>query len=432
MELEGGQKMMDKLIDSTWFIRITALALTLLIFFTVKSETSTGNKTTTTSDSQTEVIHDIPVKVLYDNKNLIVSGVPETVDVSIKGPYALVFKAKTIKDYQVYLDLSKATIGKHKVKFKYKGFDKLKVQIEPSTADVSIEEKVSRTFKVEPDFNESQLSSTYFVKSMHANPNEVTVTGAKSVVNRIAYVKAVLSGQFSATESFTKEAEVKVLDRDMNKLNVSVKPSTVPVKVDIGEYNKEVPISLKVKGSPKNNMKVKSLQSEVNYITLFGSKTDLEKINIFTVDVDVSKLKSSGNVVVNLSKPTGVTKLSVNKLKVHVSLDDSITTNKLKDENTIEQGETSNTTTITLESVSVKIRNLDTKQYTIDGNTDHYVSVVITGDRQKIANIRKSDIQLYINASNVTEGVNTLKVMGSSPSGTTWKATPGTIKLNVK
>ena len=53
---------MDKLIDSPWFVRITALALTLLIFFTVKSETSTENNTTTTSDRQSEIIHDVPVK----------------------------------------------------------------------------------------------------------------------------------------------------------------------------------------------------------------------------------------------------------------------------------------------------------------------------------------------------------------------------------
>lgn len=191
---------MDKLIDSPWFVRITALALTLLIFFTVKSETSTDNNTTTTSDRQSEIIHDVPVKVLYDNENLIVSGVPQTVDVSIEGPYALVLSKKAIKDYQVYLDLSKATIGKHKVKFKYKGFsDKLKVRVEPATVNVSIEEKVTRTFKVDPEFNESQLTSNYFIKSMYANPNEVTVTGAKSVVDSIVYVKAMLSGQFSAT-----------------------------------------------------------------------------------------------------------------------------------------------------------------------------------------------------------------------------------------
>ncbi len=422
---------MDKLIDSPWFLRITALALTLLIFFTVKSETSENN-TTTTSDRQAEVIHDIPVEVHYDNENLIVSGVPKTVDVSIRGPLAVVLRTKAFKDYHVYLDLSKATIGQHKVKFEYKGFsDKLKVQILPAIADISIEEKVTRTFKVDPDFNESQLSPNYFLKAIAATPNEVTVTGAKNVVDSIAYVKAMLSGESGVTESFTRDAPVKVLDRDMNKLDVLISPATVPVKVDIGEYNKEVPISLNAQGSPKDNLKVKSLKAETSHVTLFGPKSELDKISSLPVDVDVSNLKKSDDVIVNLSKPSGVTRLSTNQFKVHVTLEEStIPTNKQEDKGNQKNKETSSITSTTIENIKVSIRNLDTDHYTID-DPNHYVSLTITGDEQKIANMNASDFQLYVDASDVVEGTNTLEVQGDSPSDITWKAMPSSIKLNI-
>ncbi len=422
---------MDKLIDSPWFLRITALALTLLIFFTVKSETSENN-TTTTSDRQAEVIHDIPVEVHYDNENLIVSGVPKTVDVSIRGPLAVVLRTKAFKDYHVYLDLSKATIGQHKVKFEYKGFsDKLKVQILPAIADISIEEKVTRAFKVDPDFNESQLSPNYFLKAIAATPNEVTVTGSKNVVDSIAYVKAMLSGESGVTESFTRDAPVKVLDRDMNKLDVLISPATVPVKVDIGEYNKEVPISLNAQGSPKDNLNVKSLKAETSHVTLFGPKSELDKISSLPVDVDVSNLKKSDDVIVNLSKPSGVTRLSTNQFKVHVTLEEStIPTNKQEDKGNQKNKETSSITSTTIENIKVSIRNLDTDHYTID-DPNHYVSLTITGDEQKIANMNASDFQLYVDASDVVEGTNTLEVQGDSPSDITWKAMPSSIKLNI-
>ncbi|MGX9136407.1 CdaR family protein [Rummeliibacillus sp. JY-2-4R] len=424
--------MMDKLIDSPWFLRITALALTLLIFFTVKSETTSENNTTTTSDRQAEVIHDVPVEVQYDNENLIVSGVPKTVDVSIRGPLAVVIRTKSFKDYHVYLDLSKATIGQHKVKLKYKGFsDKLNVQILPATADITVEEKVTRTFKVDPDFNESQLSPNYFIKAIAATPNVVTVTGAKDVVDSIAYVKAMLSGESGITESFTNDAPVKVLDRDMNKLDVLISPATVPVKVDIGEYNKEVPISLNAQGSPKDNMKVKSLKAETSHVTLFGPKSELDKIRSLPVDVDVSNLDKSDDVTVNLSKPKGVTRLSTNQFKVHVTLEEStIPTNKQEDKEIQKNKETSNTTSTTIENVKVSIRNLDTDHYSID-DSDQYVSVKVTGDEQKIANMNASDLQLYVDASDVVEGANTLEVQGDGPSGITWEATPSSIKLNI-
>lgn len=417
--------MIDKLIDSPWFLRITALALTLLMFFTVKSETNGDQNTTTTSDSQTEVLHDVPVDVLYDNENLIVTGVPKTVDVSVKGPLALVYQTKAFKDYKVYLDLSKATIGHHKVKLKYKGFNnKLNVQVQPSTIDVSIEEKVTRTFKVDPDFNEDQLASNYFVKSISVNPKEVVVTGAKSVIDSIAYVKAMLSGESEVTESFTKQAPIKVLDRDMNRLDVLSNPSTVPVKVDIGEYNKEVPITLNVKGTPKNNLKVKSLNAETDHITVFGAKDELDQISSLTVDVDVSNLKKSKDIIVNIPKPDGVTKLSTNQLKVHVDLNDI---------NQKEDGVSNDQTTssTTFNNVKVKVKNLDTSQYTIVNEGSQLVSVVVSGNEKKIANVKASDINLFVDAQNVEVGTNILKIQGSSPSGTTWNAIPSSIKLSI-
>ncbi|MGR6899520.1 CdaR family protein [Rummeliibacillus sp. BSL5] len=435
---------MDKLFESPWFLRIMALLLSLLIFFTVKSETSTDNYTTTTSDRQAEVIKDVPVEVLYDSENLIVSDVPKTVDVSIKGPLAVVLQTKAFKDYHVYLDLSKETIGEHKVKFKSKGFsDKLNVQIEPSTINVSIEEKVTKTFKIDPDFNESRLSPNYFIKTMTANPSEVTVTGAKSVIDNIAYIKAMLSSDGNINESFTKDAPVKVLDRDMNKLDVSVTPATVSVKVDIGEYSKEVPLSLNIKGSPKGK-KVKSIKAEETMITLFGSKNDLEKIQSLPVDVDVTKLKKSGDISVNLDKPNGVTKLSFNQLRVHVIVDDTSSSSgsdqnqeKEKEDKNADNEETKvteapvSTSTVTLNDVAVSIENLDTDQYEIESNANHFVSVLVTGEKQRLANIAKSDIRLYVDAKDVKEGINNLEIMGESPKGTTWKANPNTMKLKI-
>ena len=49
-------------------------------------------------------------------------------------------------------------------------------------------------------------------------------------------------------QSFTQEATVKVLDRDLNKLDVTIEPEIVKVQVDIAEYSREIPVVLKETG----------------------------------------------------------------------------------------------------------------------------------------------------------------------------------------
>ncbi|WP_249646235.1 CdaR family protein, partial [Lysinibacillus sp. D3C2_S12] len=76
----------------------------------------------------------------------------------------------------------------------------------------------------------------------------VYVTGAKSALESISYVKATVTGEQGLTQSFSQEAAVKVLDRDLNKLDVTIEPETVKVQVDIVEYSREIPVVLRETG----------------------------------------------------------------------------------------------------------------------------------------------------------------------------------------
>ena len=48
----------------------------------------------------------------------------------------------------------------------------------------------------------------------------------------------------------SNKLKLRVLDRDLNKLDVSIVPETVTVKVEVVENNKEVPIVLKANRHP--------------------------------------------------------------------------------------------------------------------------------------------------------------------------------------
>ena len=72
-----------------------------------------------------------------------------------------------------------------------------------------IEERISREFNVETDMNEGLLAENYVVKSYEVKPQKVTITGAKSIINSIGYVKATIAGDQGMNKSFEQEQQSK-------------------------------------------------------------------------------------------------------------------------------------------------------------------------------------------------------------------------------
>ena len=106
----GGNRKMDKLMDRPWFLRVTALALAIILFFSVQAE---DNKTTNSTIGDTkDVLSDIPLEVFFDNENLVVTGVPNTVNVSIEGPSNIVQINKAFEGFHIEVGSEGTASGK--------------------------------------------------------------------------------------------------------------------------------------------------------------------------------------------------------------------------------------------------------------------------------------------------------------------------------
>src|SRR5690606_25178842 len=97
-----------------WFLRITALALAIILFFSVQAEEDKKTGSSPIGDSQ-DILRDVPVEVYFDNENLVVTGVPKTVNMSIDGPSNLVQSTKLLKDFTLKVDLTDLRLGRHTV-----------------------------------------------------------------------------------------------------------------------------------------------------------------------------------------------------------------------------------------------------------------------------------------------------------------------------
>lgn len=310
---------MDKMMDSPWVLRIIALFLACLLFFSVRTELASTDKTAMTE--QVEVIRDVPVEVYYDDDSLIVTGIPKTVNVTVRGPKQIALQAKLVKDFSVFVNLNDLLIGEHNVELQYENIsDKLQVTLDPAKVNVNIEEKVTQEFRVDPEMNNRLIDEGYYLKGMSANPATVFVTGAKSAIESISYVKATVTGEQGLKQPFSQEAAVKVLDRDLNKLDVIIEPEQVKVRVDIAEYSKELPVTIKETGKAAEGITINQLTLDTTSLRLFGKKSIIDVLTEVPIEVDLSKITESKTYEFDVKLPEGATKVSQQKVKIKANV----------------------------------------------------------------------------------------------------------------
>ncbi len=291
----------------------------MLLFLTIKSDEE--NLNAATNGNKTDIIRDVPVEVYYDDDNLVVTGVPETVDITIEGPTSDVQTAKQLQDFTVFVDLRSMNMGERNVMLQVENVsDRLNVTLDPSYIEVNIEEKITRELVVEPEFNNRLLAENFVVSTMKSDPQRVQITGAKSVIESISFVKATVSGDQGIDKTFSQEASVKVLDKDLSKLNVAIEPEQVNVTIEIEEYSKEVPVTLKQTGKPKEGVTINDLKPSFGNVRVYGERAAIDDLSGIVVDVDVSKLEKSKQLSVKIPLPKGVSKTSESQIEVEADV----------------------------------------------------------------------------------------------------------------
>ena len=425
---------MDKLMDNPWFLRITALLLAMLLFFTVKSEMESTNNEQ--SSDMTDVIQEIPVEVYYDDDNLIVTGVPKTVDMKVTGPRSLVMPTKAIQDFTLFVDLRNTTMGEHVVRIQHENVsDKLQVELSPTTITVNIEERISREFNVEPEINERLLKENYVIKRISTDPDRIRVTGPKSIIENIEFVKATVTGEEGIEETFTQEANIRVLDRNLGKLdNVTIEPEQVNVTVEVEEYSEILPIRLRQTGTPIEGVTINKLTSNINNVRVFGSRTSIEELDEILVDVDISKLEKTETLDLKIPLPKGVSRLSEKQVKVKVDVTPAPEEEPVIDDETAQAGEDNETDVSSREftGMNVEVRGLneaDTYSFIQPGNGQ--LNLIVRGEIEFLDTLNASDFQVFVDASGTETGENQLDVTVEGPENVTWTVSVPTVKVDV-
>jgi YbbR domain-containing protein len=405
---------MDKLMDSPWFIKVVALVLAVLLFGSVpKNDPNKPGDVNVPSDEKVETIEEVPVKRIYDTDTLVVSGVPETVSVKLQGPKNLVQQAKTLRNFEVFVDLTDAEMGKQRVPITIKDVsDRLTVTIEPGYANVSVQEKVTKEFKVEAEFSGNIVEEGYIAEKPTVKPNNVQITGAKDVVDKITYVKATVNSSGKISETITREASVLVLDKEMNKLEVNVEPQTVDVTIPVKSSSKMVPIDIVRKGTSPSGVTIDSITLDTKEAEIIANPDVLDKVESARVEVDISKIDEDTEITLPVIIANGVVKVSPEMVKVSVN----VTTESEK----------------TISNIPIEIEGMD-DGYEVDflNPTNGQTNITVSGPSDIVSPLAPGNFKILINVSGLDEGEHEVDMKVTAPQNITWKLARGKASISV-
>ncbi|MCS0656124.1 YbbR-like domain-containing protein [Cytobacillus firmus] len=430
-------KLIDKMVDTRWFMKIVALILALFLFDSVYDADKELKEINVPGQQDSAIIEDVPVKSYYDTENLVVTGTPDTVDLSLEGPKSHLESAKKQQNFEVYIDLTNAEIGSQRVEIKIRDIsDKLDVTINPQYADVTVHEKVTQEFKVDAEFNNSLLGEGYTAEAASAEPKTVKITGAKEVIERISFVKATLDVKGPITETIADDATVRVLDREMNKLDVIVEPQVIRVTVPVKQLSKTVPVTIVRNGETQDGVTINSIKLDVNEASITGREDILNETESVRVEVDVSKIEKDTVLTLPVIIPDGISAVDPKTVKASVDVSIEESAGKEEEESTEEPAEETQAQdqelTKTFSSLAINLDGLSEEYEAVLKNpASGRTSITVTGNSSTVQDLKADDFNLYLSLADLGEGDHEVPINVDGPSGVDIKPAAGKATITI-
>lgn len=363
------------------------LAIVLFVFV--------DQKILTLNTSSAKVFKNQKAEVVYNEERFVITGIPDSFDITLIGSKADLYIAEQSSNHSVKLDLTDIKEpGTYKVDVEYDsgGLSSVEYSVNPSQVTVVVYLKESKNQSLTYSIvNQDHLDSTLEISNVELNVDQVVISGADFQLEKVATVMALID-----VDKLTKaEAGVQTLedisymayDKDGNVVDVEISAKEkVTAKVTITSSSKEITLNfVPVNDVPFGNA-ISAYSFSQETVTVYGPTEVLEQLEQDGIDieVDVSKLTSNYSVEVEIPKPTGVKKLSINKVTVNIEVTES-------------------STPITM---TLKVDALNTPDGFTAGAasaSDAEVLVDVNGAYNIIHGLKDTEVQAYVDLSGYTE-----------------------------
>lgn len=431
-------KLFNNVIGKNWFTKVLSLAFALLLFSYAYDPNESSTDVNVPGDSETANLEDIPVTAYYDTENVVVTGIPKTVTVTLRGPTVHIQQAKLKKDFEVYVNLANADLGSKTVPLEIKDLsDKIKATIDPETIKVTVKEKVTKEFTVEAEFSSNAIEKGYSAGTPKIEPKTVKVTGAKDEIEKIAYVKANVNLNENTNEAVSQQAKVSVLDSSLNKLNVQVEPETVQVNIPVKRTSKTVPINIVEQGTPPENITIDSITLDKKEATISAPEDILKEVESTRVEVDLSEIEKDEELTLPVIISNGVTAVDPELVKVTVKVtvteeQQDADEEEQENQDSEEAAAAEKIDTKTVSSVPITVQGLNSNlEATIENPKSSSTSLRISGEENRIRDLSASDFNLYLDLTGMDDGKHEVPITVDGPEDIDWELAIDTASVSI-
>lgn len=228
-----------------------------------------------------EVSYTIPVQLEGASDSYVIDGAPENVRVTISGPRNKILHTdpSTLVATINTIDMG---VGRHKVPIHFAPAGGLTtVAISPKNVDLTIDEHAVRYVPIE--FKPAEkLDEDWKIETVKATPEQVTISGASAIVNRVE--NAIVYGKIQKSQGIQElKGAIVLYDAKGNIVQgVGMLPQTATITIDAAKVNakKTVSVEAEISGRPAKGYEIRSVSAEPNSIEVSGSPSVIDELKL--------------------------------------------------------------------------------------------------------------------------------------------------------
>ena len=315
--------MINKFYNNRIALLILSLFLSILMFVYVKAEQYSENPVSffqNVSEATTETIYNVPVYIDGNVDAYYVTGLPDTVSVSLSGPKNLIEQTLEADDFRVITeDLTNLGEGSHYIQLQLENVsESVSYEISPSSVNISIDSLQTTEYPVQVEMsNESAVADGYEITDVTLSQDSVTLTGSTSDIESVSQVYTVVNIPDNLSEDYTTTATVITENADGDILNINTDPSEVDVTVQVSPEGVSVPIVTNITNEREGYTYEATILDSQN-ATLSGDYDTINNTESVSATVDVSGITTRTTVDAPIVLPDGVTGSDPSSVRVQV------------------------------------------------------------------------------------------------------------------